>query len=310
MPKFHVARSIEIDASRDQVFDTVADYGTWTRWSPWLCMEPTADVQVTDDAASVGSGYSWNGELVGQGAIEHRQLESGRLIEDEIRFVKPFRSQSEVVFEVEPAGSSTKLTWHMRGSLPWYLFWLRSQMEVFIAADYDRGLKMLKEYIETGNVCSQTTVRGVQPVGPLQMFGLRKQCDERDISRVMETAFEQVKQTLNSRGLPTDGDVISVYHKFDMKARTFDFTSGFVVPESVTSVPSELSKWSLPETQALVVEHRGRYDHLGNGWTTAHQYARHKKLKLAKSESYEIYRNDPEQTPPDQWLTEIFLPLR
>ena len=66
MPKFHVQRSIEIDAPPQQVFDTVADFGSWTAWSPWLCAEPTADVTVTDNPNSVGSIYAWKGEVVGQ----------------------------------------------------------------------------------------------------------------------------------------------------------------------------------------------------------------------------------------------------
>ena len=96
MPRFHVYRSMNIDAPPEKVFEAVADFSTWTTWSPWLCADPRAQVQVTEDPSSVGSVYSWQGELVGEGEIEHRQLEPGRLIQDEIRFVKPFRSQSEV----------------------------------------------------------------------------------------------------------------------------------------------------------------------------------------------------------------------
>ena len=103
MPAYHVQRSIQINASPDKVFETVADYGTWTTWSPWLCAEPEAKVTVTDDAASVGSIYSWTGKVVGEGEIEHRKLEPGRLIEDEIRFLRPFKSTSHVDFELEPA---------------------------------------------------------------------------------------------------------------------------------------------------------------------------------------------------------------
>ena len=47
MPRFHVQRSIQINASPEEVFNTVADFGTWTKWSPWLCSEPDAKVTVT-----------------------------------------------------------------------------------------------------------------------------------------------------------------------------------------------------------------------------------------------------------------------
>ena len=117
MPKYHVQRSIEIDASPEQVFDAAVDFSNWKIWSPWLCAEPEAEVTVSEDPRSVGSLYCWKGEVTGQGEIEHRTLDRGQLIDMEIRFVKPWKSKSDVSFEMEPAGGRTKLTWHMRGSL-------------------------------------------------------------------------------------------------------------------------------------------------------------------------------------------------
>jgi hypothetical protein len=96
MPRYHVHRSIQINCTPEKVFAAVADFGTWTTWSPWLCAEPSAQVEVSKNSSSVGSTYSWKGDIVGEGELEHRQLHPNRLIEDEIRFVKPFKSQSQV----------------------------------------------------------------------------------------------------------------------------------------------------------------------------------------------------------------------
>ncbi len=309
MPRYHVQRSIQIAAAPQQVFDTVADFGTWTKWSPWLCCEPNAQVNVTENASSVGSIYSWKGEIVGQGEIEHRDLQPGRLIDEEIRFVKPFKSKSNVSFEMEPAGGGTELTWHMNGSLPWFMFWMKSLMEVLIGMDYERGLKMLKEWIETGQVLSKTKIRGVESVGPLQVAGVRKTCLLSEIGPSMDAAFAEAKQKLAAHNLPTDGQPISVYHDFKMKAQLFDYTTGFVIPDSAT-VPSELSPWSLPATKALCVEHVGSYDHLGNAWSAANQFVRYKKLKQSKAGAFEICKSDPKETSPAELRTEIYLPLK
>lgn len=172
MPKFHVQRSTIINDTPANVFAKVADFGTWTKWSPWLCAEPDAEVHVSEDSSSVGSVYSWKGEVVGEGEIEHRKLEPGKLIDEEIRFVKPFKSKSDVSFDSEAVDGGTKITWHMKGSMPWFLFWMIPQMEVFIGMDYERGLKMLKESIETGTILSTVNVRGIESVGPLRMAGV------------------------------------------------------------------------------------------------------------------------------------------
>jgi effector-binding domain-containing protein len=310
MPRLYVQRSGQIDASTDRVFEAVADFGTWTRWSPWLCVDPDAQVDITPHAASVGSVYSWKGELVGEGEIEHLRLVPGQLIEEQLRFVKPFRSQAYVTFGLEPAGEGTKITWTMEGSLPWFLFWMRGQMERFVGMDYERGLKMLKEWIETGTVLSRTTIRGVEPVGPLRMAGVRETCSIRDIGASMESSFCRATEELGRYNLPTDGQIISVYHKMDLKARTFDYTSGLIIPEAAGPLPEELASWSIPATKAVAVEHVGSYDHLGNAWNAGFQYVHAKKLKPGKGAPYEIYVNCPDETAPADLRTEVFIPLK
>jgi effector-binding domain-containing protein len=274
-----------------------------------LCAEPDAQVDVTEDASSVGSIYSWKGKVVGEGEIEHRDLEPGSLIEEEIRFVKPFRSKSQVSFEFEPVGDGTKITWHMRGSLPWFLFWMRSQMEVFIGMDYERGLRMLKEWLETGQILSETKVRGIESVGPLKMAGVRKTCAISEIGPSMEEAFSEATEKFKANELSTETQTLSVYHDFDIKAQTFDYTSGYVVSAATESVPG-LSMWSLPASKAFCVEHIGSYEHLGNAWSAAHQITRYEKMKLSKAGGYEVYRNSPQDTAPAELRTEIYLPLK
>ena len=39
MPQFTANESILIDASVDQVFETVANFETWNAWSPWLVVD-------------------------------------------------------------------------------------------------------------------------------------------------------------------------------------------------------------------------------------------------------------------------------
>ncbi|MCR9296949.1 MAG: GyrI-like domain-containing protein [bacterium] len=314
MPKFHVERSIVINARPEDVYQRVADYGTWTTWSPWLCSEPEAQVTVSDDANSVGSLYSWEGEVVGAGEIEHKSLVEGSRIEDEIRFLKPMKSVSNVGFAFEPAsteqGDATRVTWNMDGSLPWFLFWMTSQLESFIGMDYDRGLKMLKEWTETGHVQSSTKVHGIQKMGPFQVLGVRGQAKLSEIGSAMDSAFAKATQLLEQHGLPVDGEKISVYHKFDAKQETFEFTSGYLFGSPVDSVPSGLDSWSMPEMDTFRVDHIGSYDHLGNAWSAAMQHARSKKMKQSKIGTFELYKNDPSNTPPEHLLTEIYLPLK
>lgn len=313
MPKFHVSRSIDIQANPTLVFEKVADFGTWTTWSPWLLSEPEAKVIVSDDASSVGSKYSWDGEVVGAGEMEHESLTPGKKIESEIRFLKPFKSISKVAFDLAETADGTKLTWHMHGSLPFFLFFMKPQMETFIGMDYERGLKMLKEWIETDSISSTIDVKGVQSVDGMTVVGVRKSCPVSNIGEAMGEAYSEADTKLESAGLPKDGEMVSVYHCFDMKNGIFEFTSGYRVPEdqaAKASSTSGLSVWSMPASQAFRIDHKGKYEHLGNAWSAANQITRYKKMKQSKVGTFEIYRNTPDQTEPKDLETEIYLPLK
>jgi len=51
--------------------------------------------------------------------------------------------------------AETRVTWSMQSSLPFFLFFMRKSFENFVGMDYDRGLRMLKEQLESGKISSR-----------------------------------------------------------------------------------------------------------------------------------------------------------
>ena len=316
MPAFHVERSILVSAPADKVFDTASDFSTWTTWSPWLGADKKAKVEVSDNPNSVGSNYHWTGEVVGEGIMEHKSLDKPTKIDDEITFLKPWKSTSDVGFRLEPLGDQTKISWYMDGSLPWFMFWMKSMMETFIGMDYERGLKMMKELIETGEVLSDSEVNppidldASAPTKFKLVIGIRDKARISDIGPKMEAALCTTMEKLSAAGVATDGDVLSVYHPIDIKSGIFDFTSGITVPEG-TNVPAGLTSCTLASGKALHVRHTGSYENLGNSWSAAHRVAQYRKYKLKRKEScFEVYRNDPSETESRDLITDIYLPMK
>lgn len=311
MPAYSVSRSVEIAEGPERVFDAVADFNTWTTWSPWLICEPDAKVTVSKDSNSPGSLYQWQGDMTGQGEVEHLKVVAGKSITDEIRFIKPFKSRAQVGFEVTPHASGTKLTWTMNGRMPWFMFWMVPSLETMIGMDYQRGLLMLKDWLETGIIPSKSVVAGVQETGPLRMAGVLGTCRTDEIGPAMEETFAAANREFELAGLARDGAMISVYTKFLMAKGRFDYLSGYVLPPDASlRLPASLTEWTLPRCSALRVDHQGAYRHLGNGWSIANQIARHRKYKQRSCGAFEIYRKSAPQVAEDQQVTEIYLPLR
>lgn len=309
MPAFEVSRSVVVDRDIESVFDTVVDFSRWTKWSPWLCIDHDAVVTVSDNPNSVGSTYHWKGELVGEGELEHLTLERPNFAAQEIRFLKPFKSISRVEFTFRSVGDSTEVTWKMLGNLPWFMFWMKANMEIFIGMDYERGLRMLKELIETGEVPARTDIRGIEATKPRRVIGLRTSCALDGIGPSMQETFSLVDSKLGTATSSADTEMISVYHTYDMKNRTVDYTSGYVVTADAPC-PSGLVVQELEPGNALAMRHTGAYEHLGNTWSGAHQYARYKKIKLSKSPGFEIYRNNPSDTARGDLVTDVYVATR
>ena len=310
MPKFSVAESAQINDSPQNVFDVVADFGTWTTWSPWLCAEPDAQVDVSENSNSLGSLYQWKGEVVGQGEIEHVALDPGKRIDEALRFIKPWNSKADVSFDFEPSGGGTKVTWKMNSSLPWFMFWMKKMMVNVIGMDYERGLSMLKQHIETGKVLSETQVQGVQTIRPITMLGVRSKASLKEIGASMENAISDTVAKLRQNGVAADGLKMAAYHDMDMSARVLDYTAGVIV-EDESATAEGLSRCHFPSSKALSVRHIGCYTNLGNAWSTGIQHTRYRKLKQnRKVATYEIYRNNPGDTDPADLITDLYFPLK
>ncbi|MEM9587882.1 MAG: SRPBCC family protein, partial [Planctomycetota bacterium] len=192
MPKMHVDRQWTIRAEAGKVFDVIADYGTWTTWSPWLCADKGASVTVSDPANQVGSTYAWDGDVVGAGSMTHTQLKTPDEIVAKLEFTKPFKSTSQVTFKIRPQGDATVVEWHMDGNWPWFLFWMKGMMETLIGMDYQRGLMMLGDWIETGKIESDTEVLGVVDVPDRTVHGVSNQVAMADVGESMAKDFHRV----------------------------------------------------------------------------------------------------------------------
>lgn len=310
MPGYQIARTVEIAASPQRVFDFVADYATWTTWSPWLIADPAAKVTVSSPANQTGSTYAWDGSVTGQGELHHRRLVPGKLVEDELRFIKPFKSICSTSFELQPTSQGTRVTWNMQGKMPWFMFWMIPMLKTFVGMDYQRGLAMIKDQIETGSIPSRVDVLKAQPIGPLRVAGIADSAPVDQVGQRMDQTFEQARRQFAAAGL-RPGTPISVYTKFQVGKGIFEYLSGFELSAEQSLPPGTgLKLWEMPAVQAFQVRHTGSYHHLGNGWSVANQLVRHAKLKQRRCGTFEIYRNSPGEVPDSELVTDIYLPLK
>ncbi|RUM68551.1 MAG: hypothetical protein DSZ08_07950 [Sulfurovum sp.] len=309
MSSYHVERSIVIDAPLQAVKAILQNYKEWAAWSPWLIMEPDATLRYSDRQGQVGATYGWSGVLVGAGSME--LLEVGdKHLKMELNFVEPFQSIANVGFVLEKEKEGTKVTWSMDARLPWFMFWMKKMMKTFIGMDYERGLLMLKEYVETGSVSSYVIIEGIVTMPEQKYIGIPRECSLKDLPEVMKKDFETLYAFMETHDIAINGVPFSIYHTFDIFKETTQFVSCIPVDEE-QKIDKTWVKGTLIAKKALKTIHTGRYENLGNAWMTTMRFARKEKIKLSKSPvGYEFYLNNPHDTAPEELITDIYMPLK
>lgn len=303
---FMVEKTEFIDAPISDVFDTIADFSTWGRWSPWLCQERTCPVRVEGIAGTVDHSQNWDGEVIGSGKIQISDIVKNERINHNLVFFKPWKSKSTTGFRFSSVENGTEITWWMRGKIP---FFMKKMMIILLGDDFSRGLSMLKELIETKEVLSETTVQKAVKRDSSYYIGKRRTCDMSSISTLMPEDLLEMDQLMKQDMLPPPKHVFSLYHSYDFVKGQCEYTCGYLYDTS-EKAPEGLVYGQLPAHHALRVDHKGSYRHLGNAWSAAMGYVR-AKHKINKSiPMYEIYPNDPRETAEKDILTEVYIPIR
>jgi len=311
MPSWSVARSIEIAAPVSKVYELIADFNTWTSWSPWLIADPQTTVQISDVPDRVGSKYSWKGEVIGQGEITHLSLEPNRLVQTDLRFIRPMQAVCKTGFQLESHGQKTLLTWNIDGSLPWFLFWLKPAIIGGIGDDYQRGLLMIRELAERGKISSQIDNMGIETFATLRIAGIEGTTGLFEFGQSFDQMRSRLDREYREEGLPLEGLLVSVLKCTTSGPQGIEFLIGRAIPDSlVLPSHSKLVEWRYPACKVFHIRHTGSHEHLPNALSVADRLVKHQRLKLDKRFKLLIHTTLPPETPADQLQTDLYLPLR
>lgn len=148
---YEVERTTSIDAPPAEVFKHLADYHEWGAWSPWDELDPSMAKSYTGESGKVGAGYHWTGNRkVGEGRMTTVGIDEPNKLDIKLEFVKPFKSESDTTFLVEPRDAGSTVTWRMTGNHNWMsrIMGLFKSMDSMVGPDFEKGLAKLKTVCE------------------------------------------------------------------------------------------------------------------------------------------------------------------
>ena len=128
-----------------------------------------------------------------------------------------------------------------------------------------------------------------------------------DIGAAMGRAFGDVWDFMQAHGIAPQGPALSVYYTYDPE--TVTFRAGFVVGrEDLNRADGAVKADVTPAGRVVHFTHKGPYSELRTSYGKLMEYIEDEGLTMG-APSWEVYVNDPDRTPEDELITEIYVSL-
>jgi len=311
--KLNISKKIVINKSIIQVYQVIADIKQWNLWSPWMHSEPTAVTKASGVSGEIGQTQSWIGEVIGSGQMTITNLKANQLVEMKIEFLSPWKSVAQALFQIkELDAEQTEVTWIMNSQLPLFMIFFKNMMMAYMGHDFERGLKMLKEYVETGAVISTSIYQGEKLFSEFYVLGYKTSCRISEISTRIRADFESLQQLLQTQDISQPEMMVTLSHVHNIPKGLCEFTAGYCyLKPPQFKIPPGYFVTHISNHKGLLVDHYGPYRHIANPWSMAVSYQRGQKKKILKKvPMYELYKTVPDGRPEKDIHTQIVMPIR
>lgn len=151
MKKEHYVKcEIIINAPRQKVFDYIKLLKNQDYFNKNAMAGPDRIREYKGTDGTEGFIYAWSGNKdAGQGEKEIKKLIEGQRVEAEIRFIKPMKTSSYIIMDLESiADNQTKVSWSNAGTLSYPINIMIPMLEKMLPKDMDSSLTNLKNILE------------------------------------------------------------------------------------------------------------------------------------------------------------------
>jgi len=149
---WEVQKSVTMAASKENIYEHVANLAKWLEWSPWNDTKDTS-LKYTYEGPEIGAGaqQNWTSDKMGTGWLKITEANPEKGINYDL-FIDMGRFQSNLHGEMafETVDGQTKVTWTDRGENGGNIIrkWMALSMGSMLGKDMEEGLNKLKQIVE------------------------------------------------------------------------------------------------------------------------------------------------------------------
>lgn len=148
--QYDVNRSVTIEAPPAAVWPHVQSLEAMDKWSPWNELDPNQTKTFTGNPGEIGSQMSWQGnDDVGRGEQIITASIPQLRVDTDLKFYEPWESESQAYILLKEDGFRTEVTWGFTGTSGYPQNIMNPLMGSMLGKDFDKGLALLKNRVET-----------------------------------------------------------------------------------------------------------------------------------------------------------------
>lgn len=300
---YHIERSIDIEAPRAMVFESVSQFKNMDKWSPWNELDPNMKKSYSGTDGTVGASFSWEGNKdVGAGKQTIQSIGADR-VDFLLNISEPFKADFPASFILTGDEKITKVTWTLDPVLPfpvnvWAMF---TNVNEAMGKDYDRGLGNLKKHLDAILHPKYRGFEVVETQRPLQFYvGLREVVDTAKVQEFYSTNLPKAMEALKKADIKPNTPPSGLYWTW---STTSDMAAAIGIGKEQKF--DSLQVFRIDSSRALVINYMGAYGGMAEAHMAIDDYIKEKKLE-AIPPAIEEYVTDP-ATEPDtsKWLTRV-----
>lgn len=147
---YSITRDIVVEKSVTDVFNYIKLAKNQDFYNKWVMVDPNMKKDFRGTDGTVGFVYAWNGNSqAGEGELEIKTIIEGVKVEQEIRFVRPFKAVSAGAMATEAVSNGTKVSWSFSSEMKYPMnIMLLLNLEKMLEKDLDISLTNLKKILE------------------------------------------------------------------------------------------------------------------------------------------------------------------
>jgi len=299
---FDIHREIVINSSEENVWRGISTFEAFDKWNPWNKLDSNQVIKEEGIGGKVGDKHSWKGnKKVGEGSMTVTSVEPNKTLEYHLVFGS-WDMQNTGYFNMDKAGEGYKITWGMRGRVPFPFnaMALFGNMDKEGGKDFEEGLAGLKSYCESEPVYKIAEANW----SGRNCLSIRQVVDFKDFNNFFGTHYPKMYEAISKAGAKP-GIPLGVYYKYDEKAHNSDVAAAIPFDgKKVTSKDYPLL--NLPESKAYLIDYFGDYTKIKSAY-----HAMNAKLKTMGRENPDLvieeYATDPMvEKDTAKWETKIY----